>query len=177
MRCSVCAVAPRPPEWKCVPLRGRPRRGRGSGNRACSQHQREQAARNTTRQHVFVSRTCVGVGVELSNVKRRKTLYIRTTRTDSHVGRRPAASGTRMSVDYRAGYGPRPDKGATDNHYHTIPARRITSTFTTRTGNTHDVVIGTMTRTTECEPQNEKFLNFHSRTRGNSPKVCIWRER
>ena len=36
-------------------------RGRGSGNRACSQHQREQAARNITRQHVFVSRTCVCV--------------------------------------------------------------------------------------------------------------------
>ena len=48
-----------------------------------------------------VSRTCVGVGVELSNVKRRKTLYIRTTRTDSHVGRPRSPEPGWTSVDYR----------------------------------------------------------------------------
>ena len=48
-------------------------RGRGSGNRACSQHQREQAARNITRQHVFVSRTCVCV---CGDANRRSLLWM-----------------------------------------------------------------------------------------------------
>ncbi len=44
-----------------------------------------------------------------------------------------------------------PDKGGNGQR------TRYADQPSTRTGNTHDVVIGNMIRTTECEPQNEKF--------------------
>jgi len=96
-------------------------RGRGSGNRACSQHQREQAARNTTRQHVFVSRTCVGVGVELSNVKRSKTLYIRRRQRV----RRMTMSMRPMSVLDSTGYGTATGQGRNGQPYDTGAADHV----------------------------------------------------
>jgi hypothetical protein len=61
-----------------------------------------------------------------------------------------------------------PDKGGNGQR------TRYADQPSTRTGNTHDVVIGNMIRTTECEPQNEKFLILEQQnTRGNSPKVKV----
>ena len=47
-----------------------------------------------------------------------------------------------------------PDKGGNGQR------TRYADQPSTRTGNTHDVVIENMIRTTECEPQYEKFLTF-----------------
>ena len=74
MLCSVCAVAPRPPEWKCVPLRGRPG-GDGGAEIGHVASTRESKQLETQLGNTYsVSRTCVGVGVELSNFKSRNEL-------------------------------------------------------------------------------------------------------
>jgi hypothetical protein len=84
---------------------GETRRGRGSGNRACSQHQREQAARNITRQHVFVSRTCVCV---CGDANRRSLLWMLKRLGSSRAAARrrsrpPRAPGRRRRLERRRG--------------------------------------------------------------------------
>ncbi len=96
----------------------------------------------------------MGVGVELSNVKRRKTLVTRDPDRARDVRARSGRTGqgrNGLTIRYRRG------------------PRRITSTFTTRTGNTHDVVIGTMTE----EQQNVNRQNRERENRLNTKRFLV----